>query len=301
MLDKNIKPVADSQAPVFALGRQLTIEYYECGMGVLLSKDTVERALLKAANDSGATIISSSFHKFEPQGVSGVVIIAESHFTVHAWPEHDYAAVDIFTCGDNINLNTAIQSMQESFGSGRVVISSDQNRGIISQSSESKNVSDTVRDRDTLPISWKKAYEKKDPWGVLTSVDIYDCAPEIIRDTDGNVDLFVAGMGTTGTLMGCSRYFRDHNPRTKVAGIEPNLNHRIQGLKNMQESIVPKIYQPDLLDRSLLLGLERIPEDRRMGEAELWERFNQAKPLLLGAMFDALAKALRIEPTLPTP
>ena len=193
MLDKNIIPAADSQAPVFALGRQLTIEYYECGMGVLLSKDTVERALLKAANDSGATIISSSFHKFEPQGVSGVVIIAESHFTVHAWPEHDYAAVDIFTCGDNINLNTAIQSMQESFGSGRVVISSDQNRGIISQSSESKNVSDTVRDRDTLPISWKKAYEKKDPWGVLTSVDIYDCAPEIIRDA-GMIEKFVVDL-----------------------------------------------------------------------------------------------------------
>lgn len=193
MLDKNIIPAADSQAPVFALGRQLTIEYYECGMGVLLSKDTVEKALLKAANDSGATIISSSFHKFEPQGVSGVVIIAESHFTVHAWPEHDYAAVDIFTCGDRINLNTAIQSMQESFGSGRVVISSDQNRGIVSQPSESKNVTATVRDRDTLPISWKKAYEKKDPWGVLTSVDIYDCNPEIIRDA-GMIEKFVVDL-----------------------------------------------------------------------------------------------------------
>ncbi len=193
MLDKNIIPVADSQAPVFALGRQLTIEYYECGMGLLLSKDTVEGALLKAANDSGATIISSSFHKFEPQGVSGVVIIAESHFTVHAWPEHDYAAVDIFTCGDNINLDTAILSMKESFGSGRVLISSDQNRGIISQPSESKNISDTVRDRKTLPISWKKAYEKKDPWGVLTSVDIYDCAPEIIRDS-GMIEKFVVNL-----------------------------------------------------------------------------------------------------------
>ena len=50
-----------------------------------------------AAQKSGATIINSSFHTFEPQGVSGVVIIAESHFTIHAWPEHDYAAVDIFT------------------------------------------------------------------------------------------------------------------------------------------------------------------------------------------------------------
>jgi S-sulfo-L-cysteine synthase (O-acetyl-L-serine-dependent) len=77
-------------------------------------------------------------------------------------------------------------------------------------------------------------------------------APEIIRDTDGNVDLFVAGMGTTGTLMGCSRYFRDHNPRTKVLGIEPGLNHRIQGLKNMKEAIVPKIYRPELLDSKII-------------------------------------------------
>ncbi|OVE73379.1 cysteine synthase B [bacterium B17] len=76
-------------------------------------------------------------------------------------------------------------------------------------------------------------------------------APEIIRDTDGEVDAFVAGMGTTGTLMGCSRYFREHNPGTKVVGIEPTLNHRIQGLKNMQEAIVPAIYDPSLLDEKV--------------------------------------------------
>lgn len=190
MLDKNIKPSTDSQDPVFALGRQLSIEYYNCGHGLLLSKNAVENALLKGANDSGATIISSSFHQFEPQGVSGVVIIAESHFTVHAWPEHDYAAVDIFTCGDNIDLDVAIHSMEESFGAGRVVISSDQNRGIISppaklkfdSKSESKRVLDTIKGRNTLPISWKKAYDKQDPWGVLTSVDIYGCGSDIIRD-----------------------------------------------------------------------------------------------------------------------
>ncbi len=81
-------------------------------------------------------------------------------------------------------------------------------------------------------------------------------APEIVRDTKGDADLFVAGMGTTGTLMGCSRYFREQNPRTKVAGIEPTLNHRIQGLKNMNESIVPEIYKPELLDRKIVCGDE---------------------------------------------
>jgi S-sulfo-L-cysteine synthase (O-acetyl-L-serine-dependent) len=72
--------------------------------------------------------------------------------------------------------------------------------------------------------------------------------PEIVSDTNGEISLFVAGMGTTGTLMGCSRYFREFNKSTKVAGVEPTLNHRIQGLKNMNESIVPAIYQPSLLD-----------------------------------------------------
>jgi S-sulfo-L-cysteine synthase (O-acetyl-L-serine-dependent) len=74
-------------------------------------------------------------------------------------------------------------------------------------------------------------------------------APEIIRDTDGNVDCFIAGMGTTGTLMGCARYFLEYNPETKTIGIEPSLNHRLQGLKNMQEAIVPEIFEPSLLDQ----------------------------------------------------
>ncbi|MEH0022858.1 MAG: adenosylmethionine decarboxylase [Desulfobacter sp.] len=188
MLEK--KPSDRPADQVFALGRQLTIEYYDCHPHALLSKEAVENTLLKAARDSGATIISSSFHKFEPQGVSGVVIIAESHFTVHAWPEHNYAAVDIFTCGDNINLDTAIHAMQEGFESGRVVVSSDQNRGLLKPGTSEKTVSDTVRDRSTLPISWKKAYENTMPWGVLTSVDIYGCDSGHIRDA-GHIERFV--------------------------------------------------------------------------------------------------------------
>jgi len=193
MLDKNRKSdsgVADSDPkafpPVFALGRQLTIEYYECASGALLDKEGVEAILLEAARASGATIISSSFHQFDPQGVSGVVIIAESHFTVHAWPEHNYAAVDIFTCGDNINLDTAIQSMQEGFGSKRVMVSSDRNRGLLDQGVQNndQNVSRAVRDRDTLPISWKRAWGTNNPWGVLTSVDLYDCDGHVIHDPD---------------------------------------------------------------------------------------------------------------------
>ena len=184
MLEKNNK-FADAfqrEDKGFALGRQLTIEYYKCDTNILLDKDVVEKAMLKAAEKSGATIISSSFNDFKPQGVSGVIIIAESHFTVHAWPEHDYAAVDIFTCGDKIDLEVAINSMKESFQSKNVVISSDQNRGIISKPFEEKKISDVVKNKKTSPTSWEKEYESKTPWGVLTSIDVYKCAPELIKD-----------------------------------------------------------------------------------------------------------------------
>ncbi len=76
--------------------------------------------------------------------------------------------------------------------------------------------------------------------------------PEIVRDTNGKLDAFVAGMGTTGTLMGCSKYFNETSAKTEIVGIEPDLNHRIQGLKNMNEAIIPKIYNPDLLDRKIV-------------------------------------------------
>ena len=173
----------------FALGRQLTIEYYECAANVLLDKDLVEKALLQAAKNSGATIISSSFHGFEPQGVSGVVVIAESHFTVHAWPEHDYAAVDIFTCGDSIDLEVAINSMRDSFESKNVVISSDQNRGIISKPFD-QNIGKVLKNSKIAPISWKEEYKSKNPWGVLTSVDIYKSDPDIIRNAK-SIEQFV--------------------------------------------------------------------------------------------------------------
>ena len=87
--------------------------------------------------------------------------------------------------------------------------------------------------------------------------------PEIYRQTDGQIDVFVAGMGTTGTLMGCSRYLKEQKPEIKIVGVEPTLNHRIQGLKNMQEAIVPKIYDPSKLDRIIYCSDEDAFETTR--------------------------------------
>lgn len=74
---------------------------------------------------------------------------------------------------------------------------------------------------------------------------------EIIKQTKGEVSVFVAGMGTTGTLMGAGRRLKEFNSNIKIVGVEPLLGHRIQGLKNMKESIVPKIFNPSVLDEKL--------------------------------------------------
>ncbi|HCY87773.1 MAG TPA: adenosylmethionine decarboxylase [Desulfobacteraceae bacterium] len=197
MLDKNKKASAGPQdktvaEPVFALGRQLTLEYYDCSPEALLDKTAVENALLRAARDSGATVISASFHQFVPQGVSGVVIIAESHFTIHAWPEHNYAAVDIFTCGDNIDLDRAIHAMQASFDAGRVVVSSDMNRGLLADSDDPGHGTDTacntpetaLSKSDTLPISWQKTWEAKNPSEVSVQLDLYACDPDVVQEPE---------------------------------------------------------------------------------------------------------------------
>ncbi|MHC4574918.1 MAG: PLP-dependent cysteine synthase family protein [Planctomycetota bacterium] len=75
--------------------------------------------------------------------------------------------------------------------------------------------------------------------------------PEIFSQTGGEVDLVVAGMGTTGTLMGVKKYFKEKKPQVKIVGVEPTQGHTIQGLKNMTESIVPQIYDPDMLDEKI--------------------------------------------------
>lgn len=75
--------------------------------------------------------------------------------------------------------------------------------------------------------------------------------PEIWQQTGGSVDVFVAGMGTSGTLMGTGQYLRECKQSLRVVGIEPVLGHKVQGLKNMQEAIVPEIYQEQRLDAKL--------------------------------------------------
>ncbi len=88
--------------------------------------------------------------------------------------------------------------------------------------------------------------------------------PEIFAQTKGNIDIFMAGMGTTGTLMGTGRYLKEKKPKCLIVGIEPTVGHTIQGLKNMEESIVPRIYQPKVWDEKVTVEDEEAFETTRL-------------------------------------
>ena len=83
-----------------ALGRHVLLELRSCNPTSLDDLPFLRDTLLHAAEETGATVVGQIFHQFSPQGVTGVIAIAESHLCIHTWPEFAYAAVDIFTCGD---------------------------------------------------------------------------------------------------------------------------------------------------------------------------------------------------------
>lgn len=96
-----------------ALGRHILAEFFDCDANILNDPQLIEAYMKRAALECGATIISSTFHAFNPHGVSGVVVIAESHLAIHTWPEYAYAAVDVFTCGEVVDPAIATNVLQE--------------------------------------------------------------------------------------------------------------------------------------------------------------------------------------------
>jgi S-adenosylmethionine decarboxylase proenzyme len=101
------------------LGRHILVEMYDCDPDVLNNLETVRAEMLEAAIVSGATIVGEVFHRFTPQGVSGAVVIAESHLSIHTWPEYGYAALDLFTCGDTVDPWVAFGYLADKFQAGR--------------------------------------------------------------------------------------------------------------------------------------------------------------------------------------
>ena len=113
-----------------SLGKHVILELYGCDSELIDSETLVHEVLLEAAKIANATVISSTFHQFSPQGVSGMIIIEESHFSIHTWPEHGYAAIDMFTCGDILDNDSAIDYVKEKFKATSIYMA-DMRRGII--------------------------------------------------------------------------------------------------------------------------------------------------------------------------
>ena len=99
-----------------ALARHLLLELKICNEEVLDDLAFLKDCLNEAAIQSGATVVGESFYHFSPHGVSGVVNIAESHISIHTWPEYKYAAVDVFTCGEDVDPGKAVTLIIERLG-----------------------------------------------------------------------------------------------------------------------------------------------------------------------------------------
>ena len=128
------------------LGRHLIAEYADCTGGRLDDLEFIERSLLEAVRLSGATIVNSVFHRYAPQGVSGVVVIAESHMSIHTWPEYNYAAVDFFTCGQSVDPYLANEYLRKALESAKASVT-EMPRGIPSASDEIIDHKSTEPDR----------------------------------------------------------------------------------------------------------------------------------------------------------
>jgi len=101
-------------------GDHYLVDLYDCDEALIGAAKPTQEALLSAATRCGSTIIEYHFHQFSPHGVSGVILIAESHISVHTWPESRFVAVDIFTSGEVMQPEMAIRILEEAFSAGRV-------------------------------------------------------------------------------------------------------------------------------------------------------------------------------------
>lgn len=94
------------------LGKHILAEYYGCDKDILDSVEAIENIMSEAAKAASVTVVEKCFHKFSPYGVSGVIVITESHLAIHTWPEYNYAAVDFFSCNKNCKTELTLEKLQ---------------------------------------------------------------------------------------------------------------------------------------------------------------------------------------------
>jgi S-adenosylmethionine decarboxylase len=110
--NEEIEHVEDHAEDTNHIGRHLVSDMWNCKK-LSDNVEPLEKIMLNACHVANATILGVSSHKFEPQGVTVMVLLAESHISLHSWPEYDYVAIDVFTCGQNMNPQAAIDYLEE--------------------------------------------------------------------------------------------------------------------------------------------------------------------------------------------
>jgi S-adenosylmethionine decarboxylase len=116
----SIGETASAEAPV---GVHCILEMYQCPPALLNDAEFVESAVIEAARHAKSTLIKLHVHEFEPHGITAIALLAESHLSIHCWPERGYAAVDVFTCGDHCQPEAACLWLMEHFKAGRHLLS----------------------------------------------------------------------------------------------------------------------------------------------------------------------------------
>lgn len=190
-----------------ALGRHILVEFFGCSSEILNEVSTIETGMVDAAEKAGATVINSTFHHFSPYGVSGVVVIQESHLAIHTWPEYQYAAVDLFTCGDAVNPWVSFDYLKQVF-KAQNYSALEMRRGSIDQ-----------LDRVDFDLSSMRAQasERKNPDKYTRNVWFTD------KDDDQALSLRY-----TGEIL-----FRKQSPYQKVSVLETTSYGKMLALDNM--------------------------------------------------------------------
>ncbi len=147
---------------MIALGRHIIAELYHCNVDKMDDVSLVERVMLDAAEVAGATVINSTFHHFSPFGVSGVIVIQESHFSIHCWPEYGYASIDIYTCGDTVDPWKAYEYLKNELDAehGSTM---ELNRGQSNQLDLSKSKAHTIQPEKGAKKT-SKIHQTRDVW-----------------------------------------------------------------------------------------------------------------------------------------
>ncbi len=123
-----------------SLGRQTMLELYGCASTLLNDVDFIKKVMIEAARRAKASIVQQYFHQFSPHGISGTIVIMESHINIHTWPEHDFAAIDFFTCGDQMEVELACDYLEQVLKAEQKIVHSHErgNRAMIQKVRDSQ-------------------------------------------------------------------------------------------------------------------------------------------------------------------